>query len=225
MAQFPRKYSDAQIDAAITASLDRGVTGPRILQLASEGTLRGADGVPVPPFDMPLPTLRSYVHKERRKRKGVTRRHVSDVPHGDAIEQLRRRLVSAADAMLEHFERAQKTNPKHADPERLRQIVRLVREAAALPSRGDDRPVAPGQRQPSTGKRAVGDGPTQGGLAKQILADHQAQGRTAQDNPTPSTQAREHTTPGAEPNTAHVQTETGAAPGSIALASVTAMRA
>jgi hypothetical protein len=78
MAQFPRKYSDAQIDAAITASLDRGVTGPRILQLASEGTLRGADGVPVPPFDMPLPTLRSYVHKERRKRKGVTRRHVSD---------------------------------------------------------------------------------------------------------------------------------------------------
>jgi hypothetical protein len=216
MAQFPRKYSDAQIDAAITASLDRGVTGPRILQLASEGTLRGADGVPVPPFDMPLPTLRSYVHKERRKRKGVTRRHVSDVPHGDAIEQLRRRLVSAADAMLEHFERAQKTNPKHADPERLRQIVRLVREAAALPSRGDDRPVAPGQRSPATGKHTPGDNRSRTGLAAQILRDHQGEGATAQD--TKNTETHEaHTTQDAEPNDAHAHTtHTAALPGSIA---------
>jgi hypothetical protein len=219
VARFEQRYTAAQKEAAVHASVDRGIPGNRILQMAAAGELRDQRGDPVPRFTMPLPTLRSYAHEERKRRRGDTKRPVAQLPHRDAIEQLRSRIVVLADTELERLEKQQRKGTTKLDLQRASQVLRLIREAAALPDRTDARPVAPGARQPSTGKRTPGDSHTQSGLAKQILADHQAQGRTAQDNPSDRQHAQEHATPGAEPNTAHVQTETGAAPGSIALAS------
>ena len=62
---------------------------------------------------------------------------LADEPHRDAIEKLRRRAVGAADGLLDSYEDELRRRPGKAEPERLRQIVRVIREAAALPARED----------------------------------------------------------------------------------------
>jgi hypothetical protein len=191
---FERRYSDDELEAAITAYLDRGIKPMRVVvDMAAAGQLSTKDGRKVRPFQMSLHTLRDYVQRERRRRTGRINGHALDNPD-DVLEGLRRRMVGLAHAEVAYVE-GQKKGKR--DPEHMRQIVRLMRELAALPRPGEGRGRAPGQRE--NGEKQSGE--TTGGLAGSLLAAHR---RTpAQEHP-PQTSTRAENTDSS--NTTHSNT-------------------
>jgi hypothetical protein len=94
------------------------------------------------------------------------------------VESVRIRLIRMIDLELATEER--KRNGKR-DLERIRQLGRAAREAAALPELNGPRP-------PSPGSKAAGSNPTSGGLGGAILKAHGTTGRVS----TPAQEA--HTT-------------------------------
>lgn len=177
------KWSREQKDAITSAYLDRGIRPRRrILELAREGSLTTSEGAELDPFDMPDGTAAAEIRDERKRRAGRVRRDIATKPPRDAIEQLRQRLVSASDLMLDAFERSAKSKPEGVDPERLRQIARAVREVAALPGPNDPRPTAPGSKQGGTvnGAKTTKGADT---LAGRILAEADGNGTQAQGEP------------------------------------------
>jgi hypothetical protein len=171
MARFADKYTDEQRDAVAEAYEDRGIRpASKVVALAKAGELT-YNGRQLDPFEMPVLYVNELARNLRRKRQGKAKSGLADTDPRDAVEALRRRLVSAADNMLQDVERRQrrgKHDPK--DPELLRQIARAAREIAAMPGKDDPRPVAPGQKIPGTG--ANNGDRTQGGLAGSILHAH-----------------------------------------------------
>lgn len=171
MPRFDAKYSDEQRDAAAIAYLDRNIRpAGRVVQLAKRGELRYGDAV-LEPFDITPDAVRTYASRLRKARAGELKSGLTDADPRDAVEMLRRRLLSAADNMLVSVERRQRrSRPSDKDPELLRQIARAVREAAAIPGKDDPRPVPLGQKVPGTG--ATNGGRSTTGLAGTILHAH-----------------------------------------------------
>jgi hypothetical protein len=209
---FVRKYTDDQREAMISARLDRGMTFRRVVEVARAGELTAPDGTRLEPFDPPISTIASLARDAKKRRMGKQVSQVAQLPARDAIEALRRRLVNAADAMLEH---ELKRPLEKRDPERLRQIGRCVREFAAIPAQKDPTPTAPGSKQ--GGER--NGGATQGGIGGSIIAAHR-QGSTAQEASSTHThmdgEAPEQNGTGAA-NAAEERTE-DSGPGSLARA-------
>jgi hypothetical protein len=188
MPPFTAKYTDEQREAVAQAYEDRGIRpARRIRELAQAGELTWK-GEPLEAFDMPEPSILCYAGNLRRKRAGKVKSTLADLPHRDAVESLRRRLLAAADQHLIDYEKAQKKPGAKPDPELLRQIARATREIAAMPGPKEPKPVAPGQRRRNGDGHE--DGRTGGGIAGQILAAHRKQprGETAQRAQTTQTQ-------------------------------------
>lgn len=167
---FETKYTDEQRDALAHTYEDRRIRPARlVVQLAADGQLEWK-GQKLEPFHTTENTVRSLADQLRKSRAGTRSSDLATIPHKDAIEQLRRRLVAAADHILAAEERALKTDPRKTEPERLRQIVRVVREAAALPGPNDPRPTAPGRMK--DGEQS--GSPTRAGtaLAGKLMAAH-----------------------------------------------------
>lgn len=174
MPTFERIYSDLQRDAVTSAYLDRGIRPQRrIAELAKHGELVH-DGQRLEPFDLNVYTLRDMLVKERKRRAGRVRGEAAKLSHEDAIDALRVRLINVADTTLAIEERRAAAQ---RDPERLRQIARCVREVAALPRKGENRSIAPGQ----THDREQTEGATRGGIGGQLLAAARSQPKTAPD--------------------------------------------
>lgn len=150
------------------AFVDRGVSAPQIVMLAAEGRLPSASrrGELLRPFQANIRYVRKLGALLRRKRAGRTDGRIAEAAPRDAIEELRRRLVSAAEEELAEWEKLKKGT---RDLDRLRQIMRATREAAALPGPKDARPPKPGDKTPGGGDASRVGGPTTGGLAGQIL--------------------------------------------------------
>lgn len=178
---FESVYTDEQREAVAFATVDRGIRPyRRVVELARLGDLTH-NGQKLDPFDITESYVSDLARKRRKARAGQQTSQLAAAPPRDAIEALRRRLVNAADAMLEHLEKQIRNDAGKADPERLRQIMRAVREAAALPGPTDPRPPAPGATK--GGKRNGAE--TKGGMAGSILAAHRGAGSTpAHDAPT-----------------------------------------
>jgi hypothetical protein len=117
-------------------------TYPRIVELAAKGEIVAGD-----PFEIPAEYVGDLCRREEKRRAGRYSSPVADKPHRDAIEELRRGLMSAADDMLTDFRAVAKRTPAKADPERGRQIARLLREASAIPIPKADTPSAPGAKR------------------------------------------------------------------------------
>lgn len=143
----------------------------RVVELAAAGELT-LNGQPVAAFKCNADTVRHEARVLRKRRAGRVTSKLAETAPADAVETLRRRLVNAADAMLQEEE---KRSPKVRDPGKLREIARAVREIAAIPGPRDPRPVPPGAKK--DGKREGGE--TRTGLAGDILRDH-AQSRSGQ---------------------------------------------
>jgi hypothetical protein len=158
------RYSDDQREAMAVAYIDRGASAKLVVDLAARGELE-VYGRRLEPFETNESTVRSVAGKVRRRRFGEVKSTLAAMPANDANETLRRRLMSAADVLLSDYERHLKRRPGETDPERLRQIVLVAREAAALPGPNDPRPPAPGVSV--NGRRT--EGATRGGLGDQIL--------------------------------------------------------
>lgn len=176
MPAFAEKYSDAQREAVAYAYEDRKIRPyRRVAELAAAGELTH-NGETLEPFTIPESYIADLVRKLRKRRAGETTSQLASAEPRDAIEALRKRLVNAADAMLQDLEAKVKRDAGTADPERLRQITRAVREAAALPGPNDPKPPAPGARV--NGQRDGGE--TTGGLAGEILKANRTANGAAQ---------------------------------------------
>lgn len=166
MKPFEARYTPDQREALASAYNDAAIRPvSRIVSMAAAGTLK-LDAQTLEPFKPSTDAVYKYAAAQRRRRAGT--RSNADIPPRDAVEALRRRLVSMVDAELRVME-VRKAGTR--DPERIRQLARAAREIAALPLPDDARPAAPGQkpRMPAQG------GITDGGLGATIL---QAHGRT-----------------------------------------------
>lgn len=163
---FPRKYTDEQRDAIAHAWAHLNIRpAERIARLAAAGELTNA-GELVPAFHVPAQTVRDIGARYLRRRAGLERSKLAELEPRDAVERLRRRLVSVAEHELDSIERAQARKAPIA-PERVRGMVRVVRELAALPGL-ETPPLAPA---PEKGKHD-----TRGGLAGAILRAARASG-------------------------------------------------
>lgn len=165
-----------QRDACARAVVDRGLGPADVVRLAAAGDLEpGLD-----PFTVPPATVSSWASRLRKRRAGTVATAQSATPAAQRIAGLQARLLNAVEHELNAVERAQrKRNAGPVDAERLRQLARALREAAAIApaprasgaaqgSHESGRPATPGQRD-ATGEHAGAR--TRGGLAGGILAD------------------------------------------------------
>jgi hypothetical protein len=189
MSYFQAKYSAEQKEAMALARLDRGLTAKKVVDQATNGLLPDSHGQLLPPFEPTVPTVYDAARTLKKRRRGELATGLADLDQNDAVEALRRRLLSVADSELRLIEKAKTP----ADLERLRQIVRVTREISALPGPNQGRTVQPGQRDPEA-KRTAG-GATTGGLAGSILAAVRSTGQPAPEPPTPQHTMAENTGP------------------------------
>jgi hypothetical protein len=180
MPAFTATYTDDQRDAAAAAYVDRRIPAPRVAELAAAGELT-LNGRPIEPFEIIPQYVRTLGTRLRRRRAGDIEREIAKLPARDSIEALRRRLVSTADQELAALERQK---PGKRDLERFRQVIRCVREAAALPGAKDPRPSAPGRREGGGPDREGAE--TRGGLAGDILRAHNMNLRGARKDGEPA---------------------------------------
>jgi hypothetical protein len=168
MPPFERKYTAERTKAIYRARFEHGCTHNEIARRAQAGEL-----VPGDPFKVPVGYVGKLCRAEEQRRALRFRSPLADKPHRDAIEELRRGLIAAADDMLSDYRALAKRKPANADPARGREIARLIREAAAIPTPKTDTPQAPGQRR--DGQREGGE--TRGGTAGSLLTAHRGVSR------------------------------------------------
>jgi hypothetical protein len=162
MPHIAAKYSVEERDAMGVGMVDRGMSAHEVKAAAEAGLLERSDGTRLPPFDPPVSSIRAYARVVRKRRAGKASSEAAKLPPRDAVESVRIRLIRMIDLELATEER--KRNGKR-DLERIRQLGRAAREAAALPELNGPRP-------PSPGSKAAGSNPTSGGLGGAILKAH-----------------------------------------------------
>jgi hypothetical protein len=189
MPHIAAKYSVEERDAMGVGMVDRGMSAHEVKAAAEGGLLERSDGTRLPPFDPPVSSIRAYARVVRKRRAGKASSEAAKLPPRDAVESVRIRLIRMIDLELATEER--KRNGKR-DLERIRQLGRAAREAAALPELNGPRP-------PSPGSKAAGSNPTSGGLGGAILRAH-GTGRVS----TPAHDARETESTG---DTGHARSE------------------
>lgn len=199
--RFEAVYTDAQRDALAIAYEDRRVRPARlVVDLAERGEL--AEGLE--PFKVHggVNTVRDFARKLRVRRAGEHSSALAKQPPRDAIETLRRRLVTVCEETLTALE---KQKPEQRDVERIRQLGRAIREAAAIPAPTDPPPPRPGHtgKDQTTGRT---EGVTRGGIAGGVLAAAHREGtepinagseQPAPDQPSTSRPDDAENTPGA----------------------------
>jgi hypothetical protein len=156
------KYTADERDAMGLGVVDRGMTAEEVKTAAEAGLLERSDGTRLPPFSPPAGSVRHYARMVKKRRAGKARSEADKLPPRDAVESVRIRLIRMIDLELATEER--KRNGKR-DLERIRQLGRAAREAAALPELNGPRP-------PSPGSKAAGSNPTSGGLGGAIIRAH-----------------------------------------------------
>lgn len=172
---FDEKLTDDQREAAALRYIDTEDTGREVARKAAAGelTLRGE---PVPAFEIAPSYAAQLGIKMRNKRTGKAATKVADMPHRDAIEVLRRRLVSVGDSVVAALEKQAEKEPTKVDLERLRQAGRVVVELGRIPAATE--PQQSAQTKAADGRRMA---PTSGGLAGALVREHrQRQAETAQ---------------------------------------------
>lgn len=175
-------YDDRQREAIAVARVDLGLSAPEIVELAASGDLE-LRGERLEPFTASASSVKRIGTRYERQQLGLERSPLEDLDAGDAVEQLRRRLVRAVDYESRQVVKRQKRG-EPASGEELRQLGRALRELASIPGRNDPRPPAPGQRELGTGKRA--SGATRGGLGAKILDSHRSGGLASPAPPEPA---------------------------------------
>lgn len=168
MSQFPAKYDDDQRAAIVQTGVDRGVRPiRRIAEMAAAGEL-SYEGESIAPFKIPEPTVRDIIDRAKKRREGKLVTELAARPPRDAIEVMRRRFFSLADHELRRIEATHKRTKKPIDARLTAQLIRIVRETAALPGPGESRlPRKLGDRADDGGQPTTG--PLENSLAQPIL--------------------------------------------------------
>lgn len=150
VAGWQRTYDESQRAAIEQAYLDGMRPVTLICRLGAAGELKH-EGQQVAPFEIPVTSARHIGKRAQKRREGKLATELGDLQPKDAIEALRRRLLSLVDHELSRVEKeALKASAKARTPKDIEFIIKLTRatrEAAALPGPDDTRlPRKPGQR-------------------------------------------------------------------------------
>jgi hypothetical protein len=180
----PIKYTPEQREAVAVAR-EAGRTGPQVARLAAAGKLRH-DGQRLPAFQIPPASVRtiSVTWRKRRAREGMDV-ELSEMPHRDAVEVLRRSLLDVAQVELRRMRKAQRRTGAVTWTE-IRELARCVGDLARLPGPLDPPPATRNQPDARTGLRGVESRP--GGEAGVLLRAHRGEhdpDRPAAQAPTP----------------------------------------
>lgn len=136
MAAFQEKYTDEQREAVRHAGVDLNIAAADIERMADSGSLTHR-GVALAPFEMPKSTVYGLIREERKRREGKDHSALVQMPHVDAVELLRRRMIALGDSETLRMEKEQKAKPKTPiDAEHARRMARFLRELAAMPPAG-----------------------------------------------------------------------------------------
>lgn len=194
MPSFARVYSDEQ-RAAVQQAAERKVgTDSTVVALARAGELT-FDGELVPAFNLTHASAGDIRRRYLKQREKQERKLLAEQSPRDSVERLRQRATVAIGEQLEYVERQQaKGSHSKVSGEDLRQILRAIRELAALPGPQGEPAQGrqPGARAP--GEKQAPDGRTRGGLGASILATTKPRrSATAQHDAPESTDARINT--------------------------------
>jgi hypothetical protein len=155
---------------AMASAYLRGATAREVVGLAVTGSLEHPSGATFEPFVTAENTVRSVARRARiREEAAAVASHTLDLPPRDAVERLRRQLVTAIDMEVTRIE-IEHGEGRFVGGEALRQVARAVRELASIPGLDEPRPPAPGAKLNGIRQGAE----TRGGLAGKILAAHRA---------------------------------------------------
>lgn len=138
MGRFAAVWTREQRAAVVRACVDDKLTAPAAMKLAHAGELYGLE-----PFQIPLSTVRDYARKERRQRERAAPK-MKELDGAKAAEQLRRRVLVMADAILDDAEH--KRRRKKLAAEEFERVARTVLKIAEnvegkLQSRAPDAPA------------------------------------------------------------------------------------
>lgn len=184
MAAWERKYSDEERTALEEAYLDRGIRPvKRIKALAEAGELP-YNGAQLPAFTVPLSTIYDLGRTAKQRRSGVIHSELADGDPDDAIEVIRKRLLSVADHETKRLVKAAKRDKTPANAKELQGWARALREAAAIPARHQQRlPIQPGL--PARDGTREKESATVGTLARDILKADQSAPKLSKHRPQP----------------------------------------
>lgn len=187
---FTAKYTTQQKDACVSAVLDKGVKPYTLVaKLAAEGALTGE------PFNIDPLYIGRLARDAKRRRLGLNATKLEALPPRDAVEVLRRRMLAIAEHHIDRLERKDKANK--LTPKETADVIRVLRELAALPGPDQARPVKPGAKIP--GENRNNGGPTRGGLAGAMLRDLENTPTPGAPHTPPNDTPKDTTTPDPEP--------------------------
>lgn len=170
MGAFQTRYSKEQKEAVAHAFLDRGIRPlAKILTMAQEGQLT-LHNRRIEAFEMVAGSAREEIKRERRRRAARVGTGLPSMPHADAMEDARKRLLGVVENELSVMERKQRAKPNttHIDPATVREWARAMREISHLSPDAETQGRRPGQTASDGSKQ---EGETRNGLAADILRD------------------------------------------------------
>lgn len=141
MAEWARKYDERERAAVEEAFLAKPRPAREICERAERGELT-YQGELVPAFKIPGSTVRDIGTKAMKRARGEEFSKLVNVPHVDAVEVLRRRMIALTDGELKKLESMGRAP---VDLERMRKLGRVLRELAALPDPSTARPSTVGR--------------------------------------------------------------------------------
>lgn len=164
---FERRYTRDQTDAVTFALVDRDLGTAHVVRLAAAGELTGPTGDRLDPFELNYGTAAGWKSTEVKKRKGLIRTRLTEMPARDATEILRKRLVATVDNRTTvMLDRQSKDRERKVDWEEVRQCARALREIGMIPE-PKHATSAPGPSEKRDGRA----GPSQGSLIQAMMRE------------------------------------------------------
>jgi hypothetical protein len=102
------------------------------------------------PFPISWQVIGNLCRQEERRRRGRFDSKLADMPHRDAIEELRRAALGVAEDLMVDLRAISEKRPRDVDPKRLQELIKATSLAASLPSRDEPAPAprVPSERLP-----------------------------------------------------------------------------
>jgi hypothetical protein len=177
---FERKYAGNQRKAIFRARFEYDLAYTEIEKRAKNGTL-----IPGEPFDIGWQTIGNLCRKEGERRRGRFDSKLADIPHRDAIEELRRAALGVAEDLMVDMRATSQKKPGDVDPKRLQELIKATNLAASLPTRTE---AAPAPKLPVDRDRA-GAGGGDGARTGAMMRAHREQDRARKHGPEPRPEA------------------------------------
>jgi hypothetical protein len=124
---FERRYAGEQRQAIFRARFELAMTYQEIERRAASGEL-----VEGQPFPISWQVIGNLCRQEERRRRGRFDSKLADMPHRDAIEELRRAALGVAEDLMVDLRAISEKRPRDVDPKRLQELIKATSLAASL---------------------------------------------------------------------------------------------